>query len=182
MRTVLVAVVLSSVACSAEEIDYVIDVSAYEPTMPPSPLAITQDTLVFPLARGPVVEAPTRSTPGDLIVGYTRVGCKSPSAEGMLDQDDLDIVAGIPVRLTQVIVEQARVYDALERERPADETCVSHRAADGTWSVPMPPTESTVSGARRTSSFTLDLDDVDAAAVFLPSFATVWRVTYRVER
>jgi hypothetical protein len=152
---------------------YTLDVSSYEPDQ--TPLRISNETLVLPLALGETTQSLSRDAPGDLILAYTRVGCWIDDPGGH--------VRGWPprevpaVRLTQIgIVQEA---DPITGSL-ASGACFAYRTAeDGAWHGLLPIFPTSASTQTSTASASLDVTGVDAAAIFLPLYSYVSKITYR---
>lgn len=157
-----------------EEGLYTLQLDHYEETDPPTPLRIANDTLVVPLGRGALTQVLTLNAPGDLILEYTRVGCGIDDPDFRLREvDETRLPAGPYVQLTTISI------DEISGEG-GDGTCFSYRSRDGSWHALLQPSEVVDDGERRTSSLILDVEDVDAVAIFLSTYTQVSQITYRI--
>ncbi|NUP09691.1 MAG: hypothetical protein HOW73_26905 [Polyangiaceae bacterium] len=179
-RVVPVLVIVASAGCNDQEPTdtdpglYTLRLDHYETTEPPGPLDIANETLMLPLGRGAVEQELTREAPGDLVVAYTRIGCDIDDLEGHIGSASDEISAGPFVRLREISIEQVSTG-------VADQTCFSYRSRDGSWHAQIAPTSVDDDGEIETSTLVLDADEVDAVAIFLPTYTEVTGITYRLD-
>jgi hypothetical protein len=185
---ILLAMAILTAACSganeeAGEAVYTLDLAAYSPGQTPAALKIANETVVFPLGVGPREQALTGAAPGDLVALYTRVGCAVEPEEwiGTNGAVPAHIPATAPVHLVAVTVDELSDGGTSPRGL-ADGTCVSVRWRDGTWHPSARPSQVTVEGVSVRAEFALDVESATAAAIFLPTYTYVSRVSYRMAR
>jgi hypothetical protein len=164
-----------------EEARYTLELSGVTPGDPAIPLTLSNDTLAFPLAVEDRTQLLTDQAPGDLVIAYTRVGCWIDDPEQWIGQHEVRDVP--PVHLREVTIEQVSdTYFHDDEPRGLSEgSCFTYRTCDGVWHPLLGPTEITAGGGRTTATLAIDVDGVDAAAIFLPLYTRVSRVTYTAE-
>lgn len=162
-------------ACGSEspvEGLYTLRLDRYQPTDPPTPLHISNETLLLPLAGGERVQELSRDSPGDLVPAYTRIACGVGDPNSHLTRSDIDLAPGDEVPLIDVEIHE--ITDDLPGE-----TCFAVRS-DGIWSLQMPATFVWQGENAKTSRFVFDDGCVDAVAIFFPLYADVTEIRYRV--
>lgn len=189
-KAIVLAVLLAGSGCGGGGADppggdatFTFDLSRYHPGQTPPALRVANSTLAFPLGRGPATQVLSETAPGELVVAYTRVGCWVEPEEwiGAMGPAAVRVDAGGPVHLAEVVVDQ--VLDPLITATPqalAEGTCVTYRTPQGKWRAVIRPTRVTTTAGSVRTSFGVDAAGVDAAAIFLPSYTHVSRVSYRV--
>jgi|SoiMethySBSTD1v2_1073268.scaffolds.fasta_scaffold03440_13 hypothetical protein len=143
-------------------------------------LTIANETLVFPLARSPSQRVLSRSAPGDLVVAYTRVGC-------WVEPDDtIGQTATVPVSVAPTVastlVAVSILFDAMDPDLSSEEwaqtVCLSFRPPTGPWQPFIRPSRVGSTGTSTTVEFAPIEATADAAAIFLPTYASVSGITY----
>jgi len=164
-----------------DEAVYTLELSNGSPGDATYPLTLANDTLVFPLALDEETQLLTSSAPGDLVIAYTRVGCWIDDPETWIGNSPLRAVP--PVHLTQVTITQVSDGGSADDEPRglSESSCFTYRTCDGVWHPLLAPTTITAGGGMTTATLSLDVDGVDAAAIFLPLYTHVSRVTYTAE-
>ncbi len=145
-------------------------------------LNIANETLAFPLALGQVEQALSPSNPGDLVVVYTRAGC-SADAEGLAADALLPRrVPAEPVALTSVTIDQfVGVGVTASPQILAEKTCLTLRSLEGTWTALLQPeTITPLSDDAVRAEFVIDGLVAESAAIFLPTYTYVSKISYRV--
>lgn len=149
-----------------------------DPPAAPATIWISNATLVFPLSTDRAAQSMSAAHPADLAQIYTRVGC-------WIDDPGTWIARGLdgprsigPVRLTHIAIVQVATQhydpDGLGRE-----TCFTYRtASDGRWHALIAPSRVKVAGDQVTTELDVDVEGVDAAAIFLPTYTNVATVSY----
>jgi hypothetical protein len=167
---------------SEEQFLYTLDLTNYSPRQTPPTLRISNSTLVLPLALGMKTQPLSEEAPGDLINAYTRVGCWIDDPALFLGLAH-SVRAVSPVHLTQITVDQTSEGErsALPPDQLAMQTCFTYRSRDGAWHGLLPPSKITASPHAATAEIALDVTDVDAAAIFLPTYTYVSKITYRAD-
>jgi hypothetical protein len=163
------------------ELSVTFDLSNYEG--PGRGLSIANETLVFPLNRATVERTVTRIEPGELVVAYTRVGCWVVPDEVLGDGSSrhVDLPNAEPNVLISASID---LGSDLESQLPVGferETCISVRSAEGVWQPFEYPAPEATSGSTVRLLFPKMNAPADAAAIFLPTYATVSRVTYTLD-
>jgi hypothetical protein len=160
-------------ACGSESaIDglYTLRLDRYEPTDPPTPLRISNETLLLPLTGGERVQELSRDSPGDLVLAYTRIDCSVGDPTPHLTRSDIDLPPGPEVRLVEIEIDE--IDDS-------GDTCFAVRTG-GIWSLQTPATSVQRRENAKTSSFVFDDDAVDAVAIFFPLYAEVTEIRYQI--
>lgn len=164
-----------------DEAVHTLELGAYSSAEPPSPLSLSNETLVFPLATDQETWELTASSPGDLVAAYTRVGCWIDDPETWIGQVPLREVP--PVHLTEVTIEQ--VSDGVHTHSDATSlsggACLTYRSCDGAWHSLLAPAAITGDAVTSTATFAVDLAGADAVGIFLPLYTNVSRITYTAE-
>lgn len=190
MKIALVAAaIITLAACSggsqgeSGESLYTLDLATYWPGENPSALRVSNETLVFPLGVGPTAQTLSGAAPGSLMAVYTRVGCTVDPNEwiGPGGTVPVQLPTTAPVRLVEVTVDQ--VGDPgrpASLDQLADATCVTFRSADEVWRPLARSSNVTVTGQSVRTEFALDAGNATAAAIFLPTYTYVSKVSYRL--
>lgn len=165
---------------SQDELTVSLDLSSYTAE---GSLVIANETVVFPLARSPAERALSRNDPGELVVAYTRVGCWVTPEEwiGPTGNAPVSVAAAPASFLTQLTIH----FDVSPSGvPPADElarnTCLSVRPPGGPWQPFLQPSLVTPTTSSVRIDFAPSAQIADAAAVFLPTYVNVSRISYKV--
>lgn len=161
---------------SPKEERYTLRLDHYESADPPTPLRVSNETLLLPLGRGEPVQELTREAPGDLVVAYTRVDCSIGDPTSTLSRSDIPIPEGETARLAEIAVDEQA--EGLPRDWTGG-ACFA-LLVDGSWTIQLPPTTVDSVDGKRTSTLALDGLRVDAVAIFFPLYADVTEIRYRI--
>jgi len=168
---------LAASGCESTDVLYTLRLDHYVPSDPPTPLHISNETLLLPLTRGETVRGLSRAAPGDLVVAYTRISCLDGlDPNPHLTRSDIDLPSGPEVRLIEIEIDEI----ATEFDDLSGDTCFAVRA-DGVWSLQFSATSVAHGENTKTSTFVFDDGSVDAVAIFfLPLHADVTEIRYRI--
>ena len=144
-------------------------------------LFIANETLVFPLARSPSQRVLSESAPGDLVIAYTRVGCGVDPERwiGSMGAVPVSIVPTAASALTAVAIVFDQTTQALTTGEWAQTTCLSFRH-EGTWQPFTRPSRVDTTATATTVTFAPAGAISDAAAIFLPAYASVSGISYEL--
>lgn len=163
-------------ACSeSPDVLYTLRLDRYDRSDPPTPLHISNETLLLPLTRGETVRYLSRAAPGDLLLAYTRISCSVGDPNPHLTRSDIDLPSGPEVRLIEIEIDEI----ATEFDDLSGDTCFAVRA-DGVWSLQFAATSVAHGEDTKTSTFVFDHGSVDAVAIFFPLYADVTEIRYRI--
>src|SRR5262245_55484884 len=163
---------------------YTLDLMEFGTTQTPGGLQIANRTLAFPLALGPTEQALSLANPGDLVVAYTRVGCWV-DPEAWIGTDGavpIQLPQTQPAALTEVTIDQfVAVGVASSPSQLAEGTCLTLRSQGGPWMPFLQPQKISLSSADSVrAEFVIDRTSAESAAIFLPTYTSVSRISYRV--
>lgn len=161
---------------------YTLDLTNYDPGENPPSLRIANETLLMPLRTGAQHASLSRSTPGDLRVLYTRVGCWLLNPQSSID-GRMPLPRQNSARLANLAIEQERdATNVFTLQTLADETCFSYRTLDGNWHDLQKPTHVMKMEETNRVNVELALPDVeaDAFAILLPTWTNVRQVSYTI--
>lgn len=169
---------------TGEGMVYTLDLKEFGTTQSPGGLAIANETLAFSLALGPTGQSLSRANPGDLVVAYTRVGC-GVDPEGWIGADGvvpIQLHQAHPVAVTEVAIDQFVGVGVTENpSQLAESTCLTLKSPGGPW-MPFlhPQTITLLSADSVRAEFVIDRTGAESAAIFLPTYTFVSRISYRV--
>jgi len=163
---------------------YTLDLKEFGTTQTPGGLGIANETLAFPLALGPTEQSLSLANPGDLVVAYTRVGC-SVDPEAWIGTDGvvpIQLQQAQPVALTEVAIDQfVGVSVTATPHQLAERTCLTLKSQGGQWMPFLQPQKVTLLSADSIrAEFVIDRISAESAAIFLPTYTYVSRISYRV--
>lgn len=163
---------------------YTLDLKDFGTTQTPGGLGIANETLAFPLALGPAEQSLSLANPGDLVVAYTRVGCwVDPEAwigtDGVVP---IQLRQAQPVALTEVSIDQFVGVGVTSTPRQlAESTCLTLKSQGGQWMPFLQPQKITLLSTDSVrAEFVIDRIGAESAAIFLPTYTNVSRISYRV--
>jgi hypothetical protein len=163
---------------------YTLDLKDFGTTQTPGGLGIANETLAFPLALGPTEQSLSLANRGDLVVAYTRVGCwVDPEAwigtDGVVP---IQLHQAQPVALTEITIDQFVGVSVTSTPRQlAESTCLTLRSQAGQWMPLLQPQKITLLSADSVrAEFVIDRISAESAAIFLPTYTYVSRISYRV--
>jgi hypothetical protein len=142
-------------------------------------LAIANETLVFPLTRSPAQRSLSASELGELVVQYTRVGCWVQPGAGITSAALSPTAASL---LTWVVIEfdHTSVSASVSGQEEAQGTCLTFRPPGGSWQPFLTPTTTTISSTSVRLEFAVPAASADAAAIYLPTYASISSVKYAI--
>lgn len=187
-RALLIAMISVAIGCggagAGEGTLYTLDLADFGTTQTPGGLEIANETLAFPLALGPTEQSLSLANPGDLVVAYTRVGCwVDPEAwvgtDGVVP---IQLRQAQPVALTEVTIDQFVGVGVTSTARQlAESTCLTLKSQGGHWMPFLQPQKITMLSADSVrAEFVIDRISAESAALFLPTYTYVSRISYRV--
>jgi hypothetical protein len=145
-------------------------------------LSIANTTLAMALTRGPAVRQfsgppAVDVTPADVVLQYTRVGCRVDDPENWIGGAALTAAAS--TQLMRVTITQhedlSGVSTALQL---ADQTCLSVRRTGGAYQSFIQYSTLQPGDGSMEVMFDVNASSVDAFALFLPAYTRISRVTY----
>ena len=158
-------------------LSYTLRLDRYESAEPPTPLRVSNETLLLPLGGDEAVQELTRSAPGDLVLAYTRIDCSVGDPTPYLSRPDIEVPQGETVQLVEIEVDEL-AGDGRSGDWQGG-VCFA-LLVDGAWTMQLPPTTVDPTGEKRGSALALDGVRVDAVAIFFPLFADVTEIRYRI--
>ncbi|MEP6652356.1 MAG: hypothetical protein ABJA82_03300 [Myxococcales bacterium] len=169
---------------TGEGMAYTLDLKEFGTTQTPGGLAIANETLVLPLALGPTEQSLSHANPGDLVVAYTRVGC-GVDPEGWIGTEGVvpvQLPQVQPVALIEVAIDQfVGVGVTANPSQLAERTCLTLKSPGGPWMPFLQPQKITLlSAASVRTEFVIDRTSAESAAIFLPTYTFVSRISYQV--
>jgi len=193
-QSLLIAMIAAAIGCGGAGKDepdagagegtvYTLDLQGFGTTQTPGGLGIANETLAFPLGLGPTEQALSVANPGDLVVAYTRVGCwVDPEAwigtDGVVP---IQLRQAQPVALAEVTIDQfVGVGVSSTASQLAEATCLTLKSQGGQWMPFLQPRKVTLSADSVRAEFVIDRTSTDSAAIFLPTYTYVSRISYRV--
>ena len=173
-RLFLALAVLAASACddgrrpseTPMTLSYTLRLDRYESAEPPTPLRVSNETLLLPLGGDEAVQELTRSAPGDLVLAYTRIDCSVGDPTPYLSRPDIEVPQGETVQLVEIEVDEL-AGDGRSGDWQGG-VCFA-LLVDGAWTMQLPPTTVDPTGEKR-----------DAVAIFFPLFADVTEIRYRI--
>lgn len=133
-------------------------------------------TLLFPLRKGDATFALSRSSPGDLEVLYTRVGCWIDDPGRLLGS--LTPIESRHLASISIEIVRGSAGPREDLEKLARDTCFTYRTPDGAWHSLLAPTRVAVTESSAIAELSLDVPNADAVAIFLPTWVNIARVSY----
>lgn len=159
--------------------DDVVEAESFELVFEPI-LPIANETIIFPPALD---QAPSRTLSeretGDVLVAYTRVGCRVDPEAFIGQNRGLAVRPTPPVHLASVTIEQSGDGVSSSLAQLGEQTCLSVRPPGGTWQPFLEPAVVTIDDDIVLVRFETASALTDAVAIFLPTYTNISRITYR---